>query len=119
MVFHTLNYTYFLILFLIIFAWTKDIQIVNGYEYSPPKGLTFLTSFPSDLQEYSKLTFQKEKINEWLAISALTGIMIAYDEPLIVEAKKIGAKLKKQENDICLDLAVVEIWVWTKYRTQI
>ena len=72
------------VLFLVVFTWTKDVQIINGYEYSPPKGLTFLTSFPSDIQEYGKLTFRKEKINEWLVISALTGIMIVYDEPLIV-----------------------------------
>ena len=74
------------VLFLVVFTWTKDVQIINGYEYSPPKGLTFLTSFPRDIQEYGKLTFRKEKINEWLVISALTGIMIVYDEPLIVEA---------------------------------
>ena len=80
-------------------AWGKDIQIVNGYEYSQPKGLTFLTSFPRDLQEYGKLTFQKEKINEWLVISALTGIMIAYDEPLIFEAQKIGNRINLTNED--------------------
>jgi len=47
-----------------VFTWAKDTQIVNGYEYSPPKGITFLTSFPSDLQEYGKLTFRKDKINK-------------------------------------------------------
>ncbi len=78
------------VLFLVVFTWAKDVQIINGYEYLPPKGLTFLTSFPSDLQEYGKLTFRKEKINEWLVISVLTGIMIIYDEPLIVESQKIG-----------------------------
>ena len=89
----------FIILFLVIFAWAKDVQIVNGYEYSPPKGLTFLTSFPNDLQEYGKLTFRKEKINEWLVISSLTGIMIAYDEPLIFEAKKIGNSFNLTNED--------------------
>ena len=89
----------FIILFLVIFAWAKDVQIVNGYEYSPPKGLTFLTSFPKDLHKYGKLAFQKEKINEWLVISALTGIMIAYDEPLIVEAQKIGNRFNLTNED--------------------
>ena len=41
------------------------MQIINGYEYSPPEGLIFLTSFPRDLQEYGKLTFRKEKMNEY------------------------------------------------------
>ena len=35
-----------------VFTWANDIQFVNGFEYSPPQGLTFLTSFPSDLHEY-------------------------------------------------------------------
>ena len=89
----------FIILFLVIFAWAKDVQIVNGYEYSPPKRFTFLTSFPNDLQEYGKLTIRKEKINEWLVVSALTGIMIAYDEPLIVEAQKIGHRFNLTNED--------------------
>ena len=53
-----------IILLLMVFTWAKDTQIVNGYEYSPPKGITFLTSFSSDLQEYGKLTFRKNKINK-------------------------------------------------------
>jgi len=53
-----------IILLLMVFTWAKDTQIVNGYEYSPPKGITFLTSFPSDSQEYGKLTFRKDKINK-------------------------------------------------------
>ena len=82
-----------------VFTWANDIQFVNGFEYLPPKGLTFLTSFPSDLQEYDKLTFRKDKINEWLVISALTGIMIAYDESLIVEAQKIGNRFNLTNED--------------------
>ena len=82
-----------IIIFFIVFTWAKDIQIINGYEYAQPKGLTFLSSFPSDLYNYRKQTFIKEKINEWLVISAITGIMIVYDEPLIVEAQKIGATI--------------------------
>ena len=89
----------FVVLFLVVFTWAKDVQIINRYEYSPPKGLTFLTSFPRDIQEYGKLTFRKEKINEWLVISALTGIMIVYDEPLIVEAQKIGTKFNLTNED--------------------
>ncbi len=88
-----------IILLLIVFAGAKDTQIINGYEYAPPKGLTFLTSFPSDLHEYGKQTFRKEKINEWLVISALTGIMIAYDEPLIVESQKWGHKFNLTNED--------------------
>jgi hypothetical protein len=87
------------VLFLMVFIWAKDVQIINGYEYSPPKGLTFLTSFPSDIKEYGKLTFRKEKINEWLLVSALTGIMIVYDEPLIVEAQKTGNKFNLTNED--------------------
>ena len=82
-----------------VFTWANDIQFVNEFEYSPPKGLTFLTSFPRDLQEYGKLTFRKDKINEWLVVSVLTGIMIAYDEPLIVEAQKIGNRLNLTNED--------------------
>ena len=82
-----------------VFTWANDIQFVNGFEYSPPQGLTFLTSFPSDLHEYGKLTFRKDKLNEWLVVSALTGIMIVYDEPLIVEAQKIGNRFNLTNED--------------------
>ena len=84
---------------MLFFLFGKDIQIINGYEYSPPKKLSFLTSFPRDLQEYGKLTLQKNKLNDWLIISALTGMLIIYDEPLIVEAQRIGHKLNLTNED--------------------
>ena len=88
-----------IIIFFIVFTWAKDIQIINGFEYAQPKGLTFISSFPSDLYKYGKQTFIKEKINEWLLLSAITGIMIVYDEPLIVEAQKIGARFNLTSED--------------------
>ncbi len=84
---------------LITFLLSEDAQVVNGYKYYPPQGFKFLTSFPSDIMDYGKQTLVKDKLGEWLIVSALTGIFIVYDEPLIVEAKKIGRKFNIAEDD--------------------
>ena len=89
----------YIILLLLTSLWTKESQIINGYKYLPPKKFTFINSFSKDIYQYGQQTLKKEKINEWIILSALTGIMIAADEQLIVEAQKWGHKTNLSNKD--------------------
>lgn len=88
-----------LLIIMITLIFCDDIQIINGYEYTQPEGFSFLTSFPKDIKEYGKQSLRMDKMNEWITIVGLTGLMIAYDESLIVEAQKLGYKLNLSQED--------------------
>jgi len=87
------------LLIIISLSFCEDVQIIHGYEYTRPDRFTFLTSFPKDIHEYGKLSFQRDKINEWVIIAGLTGILIAHDEPLIVESQRWGHKFNLSNED--------------------
>jgi hypothetical protein len=71
----------------------SDTQIYNGYEYMPPRRFEFLKTFPRDLAEYGRFTFQKEYLSEWIELGLMTAWMVAIDEPLIVDARELGNQL--------------------------
>ena len=76
-----------------------DKQIYNNYYYKKPSQFEFLKSMPRDYKEYYKIVTNKEYLPELLTVALSTGILIAADEELIIEAKKIGTKLNISNDD--------------------
>ena len=71
----------------------------NDFYYEKPAKFQFLRSMPQDYKDYYKLTVNKNYIPELLAITLSTGLLIAIDGELIVEAEKIGEKLNISSGD--------------------
>ena len=88
-----------LISIILSISFSQDSQVINGYEYSKPNKITFISSFHKDIYKYGKYSLRMEKLNEWLSIIGLTGLFMYYDEQLIYESQKLGHKLKISNKD--------------------
>lgn len=55
-----------------------------------PKPFQFLQRLPGDFSIYFRETFQVRNIWKMGAIAAMTGIMVAYDQPIVDEAQRLG-----------------------------
>lgn len=60
------------------------------YVYVKPKPFQFLQRVPGDFSIYLKETFRVKNIWKMGAIAAITGIMVAYDQPIVDEAQRLG-----------------------------
>ena len=76
-----------------------DGQIYNKYSYQKPSQLEFLTSMPRDYKQYYEIVTSRDYIPELLTLALSTGLLIAVDEELIIEAKKIGNDLNLSSDD--------------------
>ena len=71
----------------------------NDFYYKKPSNFQFLRSMPQDYKDYYKLTVNKKYIPEFLLVTLSTGLLIAVDGELILEAKKIGSNLGLSSDD--------------------
>ena len=60
------------------------------YIYKTPKPFQFLQHLPGDFSIYLNETFQVKNFWRMGAMAAVTGIMVAYDQPIVDEAQKLG-----------------------------
>ena len=84
---------------LILSSLYAEKQMINGYSYEKPTSFQFLRSMPQDYKDYYNLTVNREYLPEFLLVALSTGLLIAADEKLIVEAKKIGSDLGIASDD--------------------
>ena len=55
-----------LISIILSISFSQDSQVINGYEYSKPNKITFISSFHKDIYKYGKYSLKMEKLNELL-----------------------------------------------------
>lgn len=62
------------------------------YAYTRPRSFSFITNFPRDMGQYFKNTFQKTNLLKIGAVVAGTGILIAFDQPIVDNAQKLARR---------------------------
>jgi hypothetical protein len=60
------------------------------YVYVKPKPFQFLQRLPGDFSIYLSETFRVKNIWKMGAIGAVTALMVAYDQPIVDEAQRLG-----------------------------
>lgn len=75
-----------------LLASEQVYRFPNGktYIYRKPKPFQFLQNIPGDFSIYLNQTFRVKNIWKIGAMTAVTGIMVACDQPIVDEAKRFG-----------------------------
>ena len=68
-------------------------QIFNNYKYNKPNRFSYITSFPYDLKQYSKIVFSRSYLREFIELTLMTGTLIYLDESLIKNTRIANEKL--------------------------
>ncbi|MCB0295889.1 MAG: hypothetical protein KDG51_11780, partial [Calditrichaeota bacterium] len=64
-----------------------------AYAYAKPAPLGFITHFPGNLQRYVQMTFRRDNLVNFAAMSALTVLMVATDQPMLDETQRFGRRI--------------------------
>lgn len=64
-----------------------------SYAYEKPAPLAFIKHFPGNLQRYVQITFQRSNLMDFAAMSALTALMVAADQPMLDETQRFGRRI--------------------------
>ena len=66
---------------------SANYQIYNNYIYIKPTSFSYLKRLPSDLNQYSKIIFNRNYLKEFSQIALITGLLIYHDVELIKKSR--------------------------------
>ncbi len=64
-----------------------------AYRYQKPAWTTFIKHFPGDLRQYGQITFRRSNLVNIAVMTALTGVLVAVDQPVLDETQRFGKRL--------------------------